>query len=131
MHNSLVRSVLEYHSVIWVSNKKFHQNVVDRIQNKFLRYSYYKEYKIWSYNTSPSFQRENYIVESLSFRRQKASPIFLFEIINNKIDMPKILASLFSLSFCSCSPSTQHVFCTQNQNLLCEKFPYYCNMSTV
>jgi hypothetical protein len=45
LFNGIVRSKLEYASIIWFPVHKSYQNQIEQIQKRFLRYLFYKKYQ--------------------------------------------------------------------------------------
>lgn len=75
-----------------------HKTAVEKIQNRFLRYLYYKKYHIYpSYETvRTTHLRKEFIIQSLEHRRIYNLIMFAFRLWNNYILDAKIL-SLFNL----------------------------------
>lgn len=91
LYFSLVRSVLDFCSVVWSPFYACHINRIERIQKTFLRTLHYRtgtEYisypnSLTTYNMLP-----------LNLRRQQFDLMFLFKIINNIIDSPNLLEKI-------------------------------------
>jgi hypothetical protein len=86
LYNSYVRSLLEYGSTIWNPFYNKYVDMIERIQNKFLKHLNYK------------LQKENSSIPldtpSLSLRRIERDQVFLFKILNNIIDSPYLLSQI-------------------------------------
>lgn len=93
---TLVRSKLEYGSVIWNGEYQTILQELERIQNKFLRYLYFKKYFIRpDYNSVRTTQlRSEFKIPSLDCRRKMFAILFLYKIINNHINSAEILSVL-------------------------------------
>jgi hypothetical protein len=49
IYNSLVRSTLEFNAVIWAPHEAKYHFMVERIQNKFIRFLYWKKYGVYPF----------------------------------------------------------------------------------
>lgn len=88
---SLVRSILEYNSVIWSPNYEIHKYEIERVQRKFLRCCAYKEgilIENHDYAEISSFLN----LKTLEHRRSELDLKCLHKIINGIIDCPSILS---------------------------------------
>lgn len=94
---SLIRSILEYSSVIWNPGYANYNERIESIQKKFLLYAL--RHLGWRRDsfTLPSYESRCRLIdmESLSDRRNKASLYFMFDLLNGHIDAPDLL-SFFS-----------------------------------
>lgn len=94
LYYSLIRPKLEFGTQIWFA--EYHSKLVqlEKIQNKFLRYIYFKKYnKPADYKTVRTYQlRNEFELLSLENRRTLAVLTFLHKLINNKINSPEILS---------------------------------------
>ncbi|KAJ8933971.1 hypothetical protein NQ318_004577, partial [Aromia moschata] len=90
LYCSLVRSQLEYCSVIWNPYYNNQKEQIENVQNKFLRGCAYKMGYVWgSYNyNSVRFQLN---LNSLANRRIVSDVCFLSKIITNKINSPSFV----------------------------------------
>lgn len=94
LYSTLVRSVLEYASVVWNPFRKNQVLEVERIQKKFSlfmskkTYTPYMDYKI---------RLHIHGLISLEGRREKSDVIFLFKILNNIIDTDMLQSISFGV----------------------------------
>lgn len=96
LYNSLVRSTLEYCSVIWTPNYNIHINRLENVQNKFLKYLLYKHH-FPTLGTPYETRLLLCGMRSLEQRRKQALLIFLYKILNNEIDCSTLLESILLL----------------------------------
>lgn len=88
LYMSLVRSVLEYASVVWCPSYQCYKYLIEKIQNKMLRYMYYKETRVYDPRGSPTLLRQRYRLPSLEKRRDVQGILYLFKLVHNFIDDP-------------------------------------------
>ncbi|XP_045510151.1 uncharacterized protein LOC123705431 [Colias croceus] len=93
LFNALVRSKLEYCSVIWNPKYKIHINNIERIQKRFLwhlAYSCNVAKKIRSYS-----ERLDYFkIRTLYQRRKVLDQVFLHKLVNGSIDCASLVSQL-------------------------------------
>lgn len=85
LYNSLVRSILEYASVIWSPFYDTHIQTLESVQRRFLRILSFRfgyKYKLNNYESRLAFFK----VDSLENRRRLLDMFCLYKIVNNKID---------------------------------------------
>lgn len=94
LYFAFVRSKLEYASIIWYTQPLIYLSMVEKVQNKLLRYLYYKRFHVRpDYNTIRStFLRQEFNIPSLEFRRKMKVMIFLYKIVNNSINDSRLLS---------------------------------------
>lgn len=93
LYNSLIRSVLEYCSVVWRPHYAVHSLRLERIQKRFLWHLAFSDgisRSIYSYK----HRLMHYHIKSLENRRKIHDAIFVCKILNHRIDCPPLL-SLF------------------------------------
>lgn len=93
LYFSLVRSRLEYASIIWYPYYQINITVIERVQRRFLKFLSYKIdnfYPDRGYNHNLLLERFN--CNSLYTRRILSSLAFLFKIFHNLIDSSSILS---------------------------------------
>ena len=97
LYNCLVRSILEYCSIIWAPRYACHVNRLEKVQNKFMKYLLYKfhfPYIGITYETRMLLCG----YKSLECRRREALLLFLFKLINGKIDCSNLLSLVHILA---------------------------------
>lgn len=87
---SLVRSHLEYASMVWSPMYAIHKTTIERIQNKFLRFCAFRiNHTIVDHNYNGILCRLNLM--SLESRRLQTDLIFVFKLLNGMISCPELL----------------------------------------
>ena len=100
LFNSFVRSKLEYGSNVWSPNAFCHNNHIEKVQKKFVRYLYFKLFGLSPFRISYLDQIQyiktcrNKKILTLSLRRDIASLCFVHKIIHNSINSPEILQEI-------------------------------------
>lgn len=93
LYFSLVRSVLEYNSVIWSPYYKVHINRIERVQSKCLNMLFFR--LGWNRKVRSYVNRLKRIkLTSLEDRRKYSDYINLFKIIHAQIDSPSLLSCI-------------------------------------
>ena len=90
LYNCLVRSVLEYASVIWTPSYTIHKDRLERVQSKFTKYLLYKHrfpLADLTYETRLMLCG----MKSLEQRRKDALLLFTYKLFNNLIDCDGLL----------------------------------------
>uniref|UniRef100_A0A1Y1KXC2 Reverse transcriptase domain-containing protein n=1 Tax=Photinus pyralis TaxID=7054 RepID=A0A1Y1KXC2_PHOPY len=91
----LVRSKLEYCSLIWFTSSKKNIDLIEHVQRRFLKFLYYKTE---GHYPPRGFCHETKLnlfhVSSLEDRRIKSSITFLFNIVHDKLDTPDLLSKI-------------------------------------
>lgn len=91
LYCSLVRSIMEYNSVIWHPSYHTDINSLENVQHKFLRYYAYKMgFNRYDYNYDSIMTILN--LKTLENRRLEADLTFMHKVINGICDCPEILA---------------------------------------
>lgn len=91
LYNSLVRSILEYCSVVWRPHYATHMLRLERVQKRFLWHLAFSQGKskcLPSYHTRLRYFR----MLPLSTRANITDAFFFYKLIRNKIDCPTLLA---------------------------------------
>lgn len=94
LYVSYVRSILEYCSIIWSPYYINHSYHIEKVQNKFLRYIYYRKNGIYQLHIPREDVMNTYNLKSLEDRRKATSIIFLYKLIHNLVDDSVLLAHL-------------------------------------
>lgn len=93
LFNSLVRSILEYCSVIWSPYYAFHISRIENVQRKMINFVLYKlniDKNRYDYH-----QRLNLLgIESLEFRRRLLSLRFGYQLVHGNMDCPQLLGNI-------------------------------------
>lgn len=90
MYNSLVRSILEFGSLVWSNNYSTYLNDLNNVQYKFL--------KRIAYVTHCAISRDSFLLVqdsiglvSLTIRRDLIDIMYVYDMLNNYINCPAIL----------------------------------------
>ncbi|KAF0716957.1 Uncharacterized protein FWK35_00032470 [Aphis craccivora] len=101
LYSSLVRSTLEYNSVVWSPSSVIHIQSFEAIQNRFFRFISYKCYIPRQSHSiyTPLLMKLNMI--SLAERRKTIDLKFLFKLVNGHLNCPELLSCLkFNVPHC-------------------------------
>lgn len=87
LYFSFVRSRLEYCAPIWDPYVHYHISSIETIQNRFLRYLYFKRFNVFCpRDLSTDVLRGLFSFESLTSRRVKSNIMLVFKVLHNLID---------------------------------------------
>lgn len=98
---SLIRSVLEYNSVIWSPYYAVHMNRIESVQKRCLKLLSYRFNLNRAYNTYPDLLSK-FKIHSLENRRDLNGLIILHKIIHSYIDCPSLLSNINFNTFQRC-----------------------------
>ncbi|VEN38854.1 unnamed protein product [Callosobruchus maculatus] len=90
---SLVRSTLEYCSVVWSPYYQIHSDTLERVQHKFLRYCAYR-FNSGIINHQYHNLEQQLSLLPLSTRRDISGAVFIFKVTRGLIDSPELLTAL-------------------------------------
>ena len=95
LFNSLVRSKLEFASVIWSPCNVGNTERIEGIQRRFLKFCYWKEHHSYpSRGADYEPLLREFELDSLEDRRRQIAQQFMCKILANKIDCPDLLGRL-------------------------------------
>lgn len=90
LYSALVRSILEFSSIIWSPYTNLDCESIERVQNRFLRYVAFKiNFPLEPHNYGPI--RINLDLPTLCSRREAADVAFIYNLINGLINSPCLL----------------------------------------
>ncbi|KAL1446223.1 hypothetical protein WDU94_000017 [Cyamophila willieti] len=97
LYKTLMRSTIEYGSVIWTPRTKEGIKTIEKIQAKFIRYLFKKAngfYPKYPQNISYKVLIENLPIDSIEERFKKNQMTFLQNTLTNRINSPYILSQI-------------------------------------
>lgn len=96
LYCAIVRSQLEFSSVVWLPLYKIHINRIESIQKKFLLFALRKmNLRNDNFVLPPYSERCAFLkLQSLRVRRENACIFFFFDLLTNHIDAPNLLELL-------------------------------------
>lgn len=86
LYFSYTRSILEYNALVWDPSAKNLKSILEKVQNKFLRYLYWKINRLYPFDKSQKMLLNELQFNSLEHRRKKQSLIYLHRLINGQTD---------------------------------------------
>lgn len=96
LYFTLVRSKLEYGSLIWYPYYNVHIIALENVQRRFLKFLAFRSdgfYPNRGYSQSTLLTR--FEIPSLELRRIKTTLIFLYKLLHNLIDSPALLSQIY------------------------------------
>lgn len=97
LYQALVRSILEYGSVIWLPHTQVGKKAIERIQARFVRGLFFKFnnfYPLYPHHIEYNILTENLDLDTLESRREKEQMKLLISILNGRLNCPYILEKL-------------------------------------
>ena len=95
LYCTLVRSLLEYCSVVWAPYYDVHKNRIESLQRKFVRYALRKLGWTDPLRLPPYVDRCGLIdLETLEFRRKNAFALFAFDLISGRTRSEVLLSRI-------------------------------------
>lgn len=103
LYNALIRSQLEFNSVIWAPHEAKYNLMLERIQNKFTRYLYMRLYGV--YPSYPLMYPTLFVLGMVGYnklepRRELALANYIVRVLRGLISNPEVLQTL-----CLCVPN--------------------------
>ena len=97
LYNALVRSHLECNAVVWAPHETKYIKMVERIQNKYVRYLYMRLYGVYPFY--PLMYPTLFVLgmvgyNELCVRRDLALVLYLLKVLNGRTDNADILAGI-------------------------------------
>lgn len=98
LYNALVRSKLECNGVIWSPHETKYILMVEKIQNKFIRYLYLKKYGVYPFY--PLMYPTLFILgmvgyNELRVRRELTLVCYIFKVLRGKVHNPDVLQQIY------------------------------------
>ena len=94
LYDALVRSILEYSSIIWFPSDSKHCDMLEKVQRRFLRYLYLKEFGCYPFLFPSDFVLGTTGYNSLSSRRMVYLAKHFWKLLRGIVDNPSMLAQL-------------------------------------
>ncbi|KAL1446994.1 hypothetical protein WDU94_005537, partial [Cyamophila willieti] len=97
LYKALVRSILEYGSVVWCPQTQVDKKRIENIQKKFIRYLFYKIngfYPKYPHYIPYNLLIENVPIESVETRFKQNQVTLLKKLFKNQIDSPYIVSNI-------------------------------------
>ena len=138
LYNSLVRSVLEYNSIIWYPHQEYLRNKIERIQKKLTNVLFYRFnnfYPTYPNNIAYRTLCEMLQLPTLSARSEIAQMIFIFKMMNNQIDTDVSENIGLRVPLAKLRPNSGDFFSTSSPNAILinslqtlNKYYTHCNL---
>lgn len=96
LYYALVRTKLEYASMVWYPYYVHQQISLERVQRRFLKYLTFKSTGVYpGHEVDYSSLLVQHGIQSLSCRRERYSARFLLDLLTNRIDSPSLLSQIY------------------------------------
>lgn len=94
LYFSLVRTHLDFAGVIWGPTASSHIKTIERIQKRFLRYLYFKDFQYYDLETPYRELVLGYELTTLEVRREASLILFIRDLLMSKIESPFLLSQI-------------------------------------
>jgi hypothetical protein len=94
LYNMLIRSILEYGSIVWNPYDRKYSLLLERVQGKFLRYLYKREYGTYPFLYPTAFLLGALGYNSLHSRRRVYAMKHFLKLLRGGVDSPSMLSEL-------------------------------------
>ena len=94
LYVSLVRSNLEYSTIIWSPFYQSYKDSLERVQNRFLRFVGFKLFNIPFDNYHRSVMLQMIGLETLERRRERFDLCYVYKVIHGMVDCPRLLSRI-------------------------------------
>lgn len=90
LYNAYVRSKLEYNSIIWNPQEKLYTLMIEKIQRKFARFIYKRQYGYYPYLYPSLFVSGMVDLDTLELRRKFVHIFHYYCLITERMDNPSV-----------------------------------------
>jgi hypothetical protein len=94
LYFAIVRSNLEFASLIWNPYSATLSEDLEKIQKRFLKYLYFKTFEYYPSELAYSELLQGFGIHTLEKRRSVASLLFLYDILRGRIQEPALLSKI-------------------------------------
>lgn len=95
LFNAFVRSKLDYAAVVWDPYYEIHKTSIEKIQRCFVKHLWFKSDNVYpEQGMSHSILLNRFNIIPLCTRRQQGNLIFLYKLLNGKVDCPMLINNL-------------------------------------
>mgnify|MGYP000863144663 CR=1 FL=1 len=91
LYFTLVRSHLDFGSVVWSSLEREGSNNLEKIQKRALKYLYFKDFGYYEHEITYRELVSGYELSTMKERRDSTLLLFLRDLLNSKIESPPLL----------------------------------------
>lgn len=121
LYNAYIRSKLEYCNILWNPYYQVHIKQVERVQKRFLRHMYRREFEGNPYDLEYNDLLSIFEVQSLEVRRIIANLMYLFKVINN-IEENRTVVQKLPFSVKTIRTRTRNLFYVAESRVNVSKF---------